>query len=164
VKTVKDIKIKVFIQHNVDPELTDYLTKLDTFSDVEICGRYIVLSVYDPETIESDIRKIAREIDRINKVYEKVGYPWIARDILDGRAWLVDGGIMYKPKYQPRTLRQKIEFLVGPLTDQEYKEVLEATTDDIEINRIKFGLRTTIEDLIKIAAQCADVLKKCGEK
>ena len=37
------------------------------------------------------------------------------------------------------------------VTDQEFKEVLKITTDDIRENRIKFGKRTSLNQMLAIA-------------
>ncbi|OAA91228.1 hypothetical protein WY13_00793 [Clostridium ljungdahlii] len=37
------------------------------------------------------------------------------------------------------------------VTDQEFKEILKITTDDIRENRIKFGKRTSLNQMFAIA-------------
>jgi len=40
--------------------------------------------------------------------------------------------------------------------------VLTMATQDIKVNRINFGKRTSLKEAIKIAARCAETLQKCG--
>jgi hypothetical protein len=156
------MKITLIIQHDLDPELSDYLEKLDTFSHLEVCGRTAFLSVDDPETINLDIRKIAKKVNEINAIYRQLGYPWAAREVLDGNAWLANGNLVYKPGRRGTHFRNELESKVGPLSDAQYKEILQMATVDIVANRIDFSKITTLADSIKIAAQCAEALRKCG--
>jgi len=52
--------------------------------------------------------------------------------------------------------RQKIV-----LNDIQYKEVLEATTEDIKFNNITFRKRTSLSNVITIAQRVAVALKRC---
>ena len=45
-------------------------------------------------------------------------------------------------------------------TEEEFKEILKMTTDDIRENRIKFGKRTSLEQVITIAIRAYGVMKK----
>jgi hypothetical protein len=47
------------------------------------------------------------------------------------------------------------------LNDIQYKEVLEATTDDIKFNNISFKRRTSLSNVITIAQRVAVTLKRC---
>ena len=156
------MKITVIVRHDLDPELSDYLEKLDTFSHIEVCGSHVSLSVDDPETISVDIRKIARKVNEINSIYSQLGYPWAVREVLDGNAWLVNGSLVYKPGRRATRFREELESKVGMLSDAQYKEILEMATVDIVANRIDCGKLTTMEEIIKIAAQCARALNRCG--
>lgn len=154
-------KIQVFIRHEVVPELTEYLCKVDTYSELEVCGDFAILTVYDPETISADIRKVAREAERINSIYSKLGWPWMAREVLDGKAVIKDGYLHYlKPKSR---IRKEVENSLGELvSDDEFSDILEAATKDIVVNRLAQGKPTTVDEVIKIAARCAKALKRCG--
>ncbi|MFL0194241.1 hypothetical protein ACJDU8_01420 [Clostridium sp. WILCCON 0269] len=46
------------------------------------------------------------------------------------------------------------------VTDQEFKEILQITTDDIRENRIKFGKRTNMEQMFTIALRAYGVMKR----
>ncbi|WP_243103898.1 hypothetical protein [Clostridium sp. JN-1] len=46
------------------------------------------------------------------------------------------------------------------ITYDELEEVLQITTDDIRENRIKFGKRTSLEQMVTIALRVYCVLKK----
>ena len=50
------------------------------------------------------------------------------------------------------------------VTDQELKEILQITTDDIRENRIRFGKRTGLEQVITIAIRAYGVMKKVAWK
>ncbi|QXE19984.1 hypothetical protein [Clostridium sp. 001] len=46
------------------------------------------------------------------------------------------------------------------VTDQEFKEILKMTTDDIRENRIKFGKRTNLNEVSHIALRAYKVIKR----
>ena len=155
------MKVRVMINHGVDPELVDLLEKVKTTAAIEVVGPELILHDVDMTELQQDIMKVCREAIKINRVMDQVGYPWMARDILEGKAVIIEGIMVYKdPKNNP--LRKKIEAVVGELTDQQYDEVLEIAAQDIEFNRVAFNKETTLPDIIKIAAQCAIALKRCG--
>ena len=153
--------VQVFIRHGLDPELVDMLEKIELNGFMEICGSQLIIEETDPEAIPEDIRKITKQVERIQKVYEQVGYPWIAREVLEGKAFLLDGKLIYIKNQKP-SFREQIERCVGPVTDEVFKEILEDTTDDIKANNIGFRRNTFLEEVIKIAAQCAQVRQRCG--
>jgi len=139
------LKIQIFMRHDLDPELVDLLEKIDTYGNMEICGPMVILEEYDPDAIPADIRKIAREIERIQSVYERVGWPWVAREVLEGNAVIIDGKLHYRRRRE-NILRKEVEEKAGRLTDKQFKLALDAATQEV----------------IKIAAQCAIALKRCG--
>ena len=46
------------------------------------------------------------------------------------------------------------------LTDAEFKEVMEVTTQDIKFNNIGFGKKTDIWDVLIISARCYVALQR----
>ncbi|WP_242951504.1 hypothetical protein [Clostridium kluyveri] len=44
------------------------------------------------------------------------------------------------------------------VTDQELKEIMQITTDDIRENRIKFGKKTSLQQMFTIAKRSLKVL------
>lgn len=46
------------------------------------------------------------------------------------------------------------------VNDQEFKEILQITTDDIRENRIKFGKRTNLNEVSCIALRAYKVIKR----
>jgi trimethylamine:corrinoid methyltransferase-like protein len=44
------------------------------------------------------------------------------------------------------------------VTDKEFKEILEITTADIRENRVKFGKRTSLRQMLIIAKMSANML------
>jgi hypothetical protein len=155
------MKVQVFVRHELDPELVDYLEKLDTYSQLEICGDYAVLNVVDPETILADVRKITREAERINSIYEQLGWPWMAREVLDRKAVIENGALRYL-RTKSR-MRKEVENRLGSIvSDSEFDDIMEAATRDIVVNRLAQGKPTTVGEVIKIAARCATALRRCG--
>jgi len=51
-------------------------------------------------------------------------------------------------------LRKILEATLGPMTDSEFEETLELTTSDILVNRVAFGKRTSLKDVVEIADHC----------
>ena len=47
-------------------------------------------------------------------------------------------------------LRKILASTLGPMTDAEFAQVLDLATTDIMINRVDFGKRTSLTDLIEI--------------
>lgn len=154
-------KIQVFYRHDIVSELVDYLEKVETYNWFEICGDFVVFDVDDPDTIPDDIRKISREAEHIKNIYNQVGWPWMAREVLDKKAIIANGTIVYlKPKSM---LRREVENIIGELmSDDDFKTVLNMATQDIKANRLSQGKFTPMSEVIKIAARCAKALKRCG--
>ncbi|OAA90809.1 hypothetical protein [Clostridium coskatii] len=46
------------------------------------------------------------------------------------------------------------------VNDQEFKEILQITTDDIRESRIKFGKRTSLNEVSRIALRAYKVIKR----
>jgi protein involved in temperature-dependent protein secretion len=47
------------------------------------------------------------------------------------------------------------------VSDQEFKEILYMATDDIRENRIKFGKRTSLQQVVTIAKRSLKALRQC---
>ena len=56
-----------------------------------------------------------------------------------------------------------IRELLPDMTDEEFREVMEITTDDIRKNRTKFGKETDLEEMLAIAKRSLKVLRKCNK-
>lgn len=48
-------------------------------------------------------------------------------------------------------LRKILESKLGPLSNSEFKEILDLTTMDIKTNRISFSKRTSLNNAVEIA-------------
>lgn len=46
------------------------------------------------------------------------------------------------------------------VTDPEFKEIMQITTDDIRENRVKFGKKTSLQQMFTIALRAYRVLNK----
>jgi len=51
-------------------------------------------------------------------------------------------------------LRKILEFDMDPMTDSEFREVLDLATSDIKTNRVDFGKRTSLPEVVEIAESC----------
>ncbi|MDA8227172.1 MAG: hypothetical protein M0T74_05605 [Desulfitobacterium hafniense] len=51
-------------------------------------------------------------------------------------------------------LRKILALDLGPMTDFEFREVLDLATSDIKTNRVDFGKRTSLSEVIEIAELC----------
>jgi len=119
-----------------------------------------MIVVEDIDYLISDIRKIAREVEKVNKILKEAGFPWMARDVLDGKATIINGEIIYLNKSK---LRKEIEDAIGRImSDEEFFNILHIVTRDILVNRWSQGKKTDITDLIKIAAQSAKALERAA--
>ena len=56
-----------------------------------------------------------------------------------------------------------IREMLPDMTDEEFREVMEITTDDIRENRTKFGKETDLEEMLAIAKRSLKVLRKCDK-
>lgn len=56
-----------------------------------------------------------------------------------------------------------IREMLPDMTDEEFREVMEITTDDIRENRTKFGKETDLEEVLTIAKRSLKVLRKCNK-
>ena len=56
-----------------------------------------------------------------------------------------------------------IRDMLPDMTDTEFREVMEITTDDIRENRTKFGKETDLEEMLAIATRSLKVLRKCDK-
>ena len=54
--------------------------------------------------------------------------------------------------------------LRSSVTEQQFKEILEAADQDIKFNRVSFGKRTSPIKYIDICTKCANVILRGGEK
>lgn len=50
--------------------------------------------------------------------------------------------------------RKILKLDLDPITDSEFREVLDLVTSDIKTNRIDFGKRTSLCELVEIAESC----------
>jgi len=57
-------------------------------------------------------------------------------------------------------LRKVLEAALGQMTDAEFSEVLELATTDIKTNRVDFGKRTSLAEVVKIATISFIVLQR----
>ncbi|OAA93039.1 hypothetical protein [Clostridium coskatii] len=57
-------------------------------------------------------------------------------------------------------LKQLFEDVGIEVTDQEFKEILKMTTDDIRENRIKFDKRTNLNEVSRIALRAYKVIER----
>ena len=57
-------------------------------------------------------------------------------------------------------LRAILESTTGPMTDLEFRQVLDLATTDIRVNRVGFSKRTSIADVVKIAEISLKVLRR----
>ncbi|MDP4160341.1 MAG: hypothetical protein Q8911_11375 [Bacillota bacterium] len=57
-------------------------------------------------------------------------------------------------------LRKILELDLDPMTDFEFREVLDLATSDIKTNHVDFGKRTSLPELIAIAEICFRALKR----
>ncbi|AOR24326.1 hypothetical protein [Clostridium taeniosporum] len=59
---------------------------------------------------------------------------------------------------------QFLKQLKANVTEEEFKEILEATDQDIKFNRIGFGKKTNSRTYIKICTRCARLILRIGGK
>lgn len=57
-------------------------------------------------------------------------------------------------------LRKILEANLGPMTKIELAEALDLATTDIKINRVNFGKRTSLSQVVEIARSCFIVLSR----
>ncbi|MBU3146606.1 hypothetical protein [Clostridium sp. CF012] len=59
--------------------------------------------------------------------------------------------------------KKLIEQMIGqPITDSEFKIIMEIATDDIKFNRINFKKYTNLNYVLDIAAKGAEIFKRCA--
>ena len=51
-------------------------------------------------------------------------------------------------------LRKLLESTLGPMTNIEFEQTIDLATADIQINRVAFGKRTSLKDVVEIADHC----------
>ena len=56
-----------------------------------------------------------------------------------------------------------IRDMLPDMTDTEFREVMEITTDDIRENRTKFGKETDLEEMLAIAKRSLRALRRCNK-
>jgi len=59
-------------------------------------------------------------------------------------------------------IRQALMFKGIFLSNEEFKEVMEATTQDIKFNKIRFNKLVKLDEVVQIAICCYKVLKICA--
>jgi len=57
-------------------------------------------------------------------------------------------------------LRKILELDLDPMTDFEFCEVLDLATSDIKTNRVGFGKRTSLPEVVEIAEICFRALQR----
>ena len=57
-------------------------------------------------------------------------------------------------------LRKILQLDLDPMSDSEFREVLDLATSDIKINRVDFGKRTSLFEVVEIAKICFRVLQR----
>lgn len=57
-------------------------------------------------------------------------------------------------------LREKIESVVGPMSDTDFKALTVMLDEDIKFNRIGFGKRTNMASVLKLSRISAKLLFK----
>lgn len=60
-------------------------------------------------------------------------------------------------------LRKILEFDLNSMTDSEFREILDLATSDIKTNRVNFGKRTNLPEVIEIAEICFMAQKRGKE-
>jgi hypothetical protein len=60
-------------------------------------------------------------------------------------------------------IRQRLEALVGRISDSLFSDVMEITTDDIRVNRILYQQRTSFDSVIGRAKVALDLCLSCME-
>lgn len=58
-------------------------------------------------------------------------------------------------------LREMVEAALGPLSEEEFKEVLSMATQDIKFNKIRFGKLNKLEDTAVTAVLCGMCGRRC---
>jgi len=57
-------------------------------------------------------------------------------------------------------LRKILELDLGPMTDSDFREVLDLATSDIKTNRVDFGKGTSLCEVVEIAESCFRALQR----
>ena len=60
-----------------------------------------------------------------------------------------------------KNLREYIDWLKRTVTDEMFRNVVNAADDDIKFNRVRFGKTTSSEQYVVICKQCHTALLKC---
>lgn len=55
-----------------------------------------------------------------------------------------------------------LTWLKANVTDEEFKEILEAADQDIKFNRVSFGKTTNPLEYVRICTRCASVVLRSG--
>ena len=59
-----------------------------------------------------------------------------------------------------KMLRKLLESRIRQLTDREFREITDLTTTDIMVNRISYGMRTSLGEAVEIAERCWIVMQR----
>ena len=59
-------------------------------------------------------------------------------------------------------LRKLLEERIGQLSNKEFVDTMDATTEDIRFNYISFGKKISKNEVLNIAERCAITLKRCA--
>ena len=57
-------------------------------------------------------------------------------------------------------LRKILAFDLDSMTDSEFREVLDLATSDIKTNRVDYGKRTILLEVVEIAEKCLRALQR----
>lgn len=61
-------------------------------------------------------------------------------------------------------LRDNLELIIGPINNAQFAEVMDLTTTDIKTNRVNFGKRTSINDVVEIAKISFNALSRGNDE
>lgn len=57
-------------------------------------------------------------------------------------------------------IRNILEATLGPMTDTDFKQVLDLVTSDILVNRVSFSHQTTLSVVLAISLSCYSLVQR----
>lgn len=93
-KDLREARARIEIDIKLEGEFFDLIEEVDTKLELAIVGCKVVLyTEYDMDLayIQQDIQKILDLVDKIEKVYKTVGYPWEAIEIIQRQGGVAVG-------------------------------------------------------------------------
>ncbi len=57
-------------------------------------------------------------------------------------------------------LRMILESIVGPMSDNDFRDTMELATDDIRINRVGFNQQTSLPIVVDISVSCYSLVQR----